>query len=169
MNSKKININLIAKGAVISALYVVLTLLTYPVSYGDLGIEFRLAEILVLLCFFNGTYIFPLTIGCFIANLFGSMGIIDAVFGSIATFLSCYCISKSKNIFLASIFPVVFNAIIVGFELYFIIDLPLVLSMIGVAIGEVVVVTIVGCPIFLILKKRKFFTELVEMNQNKFD
>lgn len=165
----KMNIDVIAKGAVISALYVVLTLLTYPVSYGDIGIEFRLAEILVLLCFFNSSYIIPLTIGCFIANLFGSMGIIDALFGSVATFLSCFCISKSKNIFVASIFPVIFNAVIVGLELYFILDLPLIFSMIGVAIGEVVVVTIVGCPIFLMLKKRKFFAELIEISKDKFD
>lgn len=169
MRKKYFNIDVIAKGAVISALYVVLTLLTYPVSYGDLGIEFRLAEILVLLCFFNGTYIVPLTIGCFIANLFGSMGIIDAVFGSIATFLSCYCISKTKNIFVASIFPIFFNAVIIGLELHFILDLPLVISMIGVAIGELAVVLVIGCPVFLMLKKRKFFTELIEMNKNKFD
>lgn len=169
MKKNKINVEMIAKGAVISALYVVLTLLTYPVSYGEIGIEFRLAEILVLLCFFNSSYTIPLTIGCLIANLFSTLGPIDALFGSVATFLSCYCISKSKNIFIASIFPVVFNAIIVGLELYFILDLPLIFSMIGVAIGEIVVVTIVGCPIFLMLKKRKFFTELIEMNKNKFD
>ena len=167
--NKKINIDKIAKGAVITALYVVLTFITYPVSYGELGIEFRIAEILVLLCFFNSSYIIPLTIGCFIANFFGTIGIVDAIFGSIATFLSCYLISKTKNIFLSALFPVIFNGIIVGLELHLIFDLPLVISIVGVAIGEIVVVLLIGCPVFLMLKKRKFFAELIEMKMDKFD
>ena len=154
---KKINIDVIAKGAVITALYVVLTFITYPVSYGELGIEFRIAEILVLLCFFNSSYIVPLTVGCFIANFFGTMGIIDAIFGSFATFISCYCISKTKNIFISAIFPMIFNGVIIGLELYLILDLPFIISLLGVAIGELVVVMGIGCPIFLMLKKRKFF------------
>ena len=97
MRKNKFNVEIIAKGAVITALYVVLTFITYPVSYGELGIEFRIAEILVLLCFFNNSYIIPLTIGCFIANFFGALGIVDAIFGSLATFLSCYFISKSNK------------------------------------------------------------------------
>ena len=167
--NKKINIDKIAKGAVITALYVLLTFITYPVSYGELGIEFRIAEILVLLCFFNSSYIIPLTIGCFIANFFGTIGIVDAIFGSIATFLSCYLISKTKNIFLSALFPVIFNGIIVGLELHLIFDLPLVISIVGVAIGEIVVVLLIGCPVFLMLKKRKFFAELIEMKMDKFD
>ena len=40
MSKNKINVEKIAKGAVIAALYVVLTLLTYPVSYGDIVLKF---------------------------------------------------------------------------------------------------------------------------------
>ncbi len=169
MKNKKFSMDTLAKGAVIAALYIVLTLITYPVSYGDLGIEFRIAEILVLLCFFNKSYVLSLTIGCFIANLFGTMGLIDAIFGALATFLSCYLITKSKNIFIAAIFPIIINSLIIGVELYFVLDLPFIIGMLSVAIGELVIVMIIGCPVFLMLKKRKFFTELIEMDIDEFD
>lgn len=161
MRKSSWNVKTMARVAIITAMYVVLTFITYPVSYGELGIEFRISEILVLLCFFNSKYIISLTVGCFIANSFGSMGLIDSVFGSIATLLSCICISKSKNIFVSSIYPVFFNSIIVGVELYAILELPLIISMIGVGIGEFVVVTIIGCPLFYFLSKRKDFQELI--------
>ena len=161
MEKKSLNVKAMARIAIVAAIYVVLTFITYPVSYGDLGIEFRISEILVLLCFFNSEYIISLVIGCFIANSFGSMGLIDSIFGSIATLLSCVCISKTKNIFISSIYPVIFNSIIVGLELYYILELPLILSMIGVGIGVFVVVTIIGCPLFYYLNKRKDFNNFI--------
>ena len=147
--------------AIVAALYVALTYVVYPLSYGNLGIEFRVAEILVLLCFFNSEYIISLSIGCFIANILGPMGIIDAVFGTIATLLSCVCIAKSKNIFISSIYPIVFNAVIIGLELYYFYQIPLVFAMLGVAIGEFVVITLIGCPLFYLLKKRDDFLEII--------
>ena len=151
----------IVLSAVIAGLYVALTFLTYPVSYGDLGIELRISEILVLLCFFNADFIASLAIGCFIANFFGPMGIIDAIFGSFATILSCICISKSKNIFVASIFPIVFNGLIVVVELCFMFEIPIVYAILGVAIGEIISVTCIGCPVMLLLKKNKTFNDLL--------
>ena len=162
-NSKRIK--KIARISLFAGLYIVLTFLTYPVSYGNLGIEFRISEVLVLLCFFNSEYIIALTIGCFFSNLFGTVGIIDALFGTFATFISCYCIYKSKNIFVGSLFPVIFNGIIVGTMLYFIYSIPIIFAMIGVAIGEFLVVSVIGCPLMLLLKKNKEVVSLLELTE----
>ena len=50
----KITTKDIAFTAIIAALYAVLTLVTYPISF--LGIQFRLSEILIILTFFNRSY-----------------------------------------------------------------------------------------------------------------
>lgn len=165
MKTKKLN--LIIKNALIASLYVVLTLVTYPVSYGNLGIEFRLSEIMILICFLDKRYVVGLTTGCFVANLFGTMGIIDAVIGSFATLLSCICIIKVKNIFIASFFPVIFNALIIGAELYFIYEIPFFIAALGVAIGELVIVSIIGCPVFIYLKSNKSFMDFLSIENKK--
>ncbi len=161
---KRSRIQQIVRLAIITALYVVLTIVFSFMSYGD--IQFRIAEILILLCFFKKDYGIALILGCAIANFFSPLGIIDVIFGTIATALSVLCIMKSKKLFIASIFPVIFNGIIIGLELYYILDLPLFLSMASVALGEAVVVMLLGNLIFFKLKKNANFLELIEANQN---
>lgn len=153
----------IARLAIICALYVALTYAFSFMAYGD--IQFRIAEILVLLCFFRKDYIISLTLGCLIANLLSPMGLYDVIFGTIATILSCLCICFLKNIFLCIAPPVIFNGVIVGLELHYILDLPFVPSMISVAIGEAAVL-VVGAIIFFFLKKNKMFMKMIFANQN---
>ena len=66
-----------------------------------------------------------------------------------------------KKKFIASFAPAVFNGIIIGLELYFVIDSPLILSIIGVAIGELVVVVILGNVIFHYIEKDKKLMEVI--------
>ena len=73
--------NRLVRGAVIAALYAMLTL-TIP-AYGAL--QFRLSEVMTLLAYFDPFYIIPLTIGCAIANIASPFGIIDVIFGSLAS------------------------------------------------------------------------------------
>ena len=56
----------IVRLAIIAGLYVALTWATLPLSYGL--IQFRVSEILLLLCFYRKDYIYSLVLGCFIAN-----------------------------------------------------------------------------------------------------
>jgi uncharacterized membrane protein len=133
-------------------------------SYGN--IQFRIAEILILLCFFKKDYGIALILGCAIANFFSPLGIIDVIFGTLATAISVLFVMKSKNLMIASLFPVIFNGIIVGLELYYVLSFPLLLSMASVAIGEAVVVMVLGNLIFFKLKKNANFLELIEANQN---
>lgn len=110
----------LARAAVVAALYVILTL-TPPfsaISYGP--VQFRIAECLCVLAFFYGEAVIGLTVGCFIANIFGN-GILDMALGTSATLLACsisyFLAKKIKNdvlrFLVCAIFPIVINAFIV--------------------------------------------------------
>lgn len=58
---KKNNIKFIAESAIIAALYVALTWIFSPISYGP--IQFRISEILVLLVVLNPKYALSLILG----------------------------------------------------------------------------------------------------------
>lgn len=157
----KLSTKQLAKVGIIAALYVVLTVGLAPLSYGN--IQFRISEVLTLFAFIDPFYIPGLVIGCVISNLFSPLGIIDVVVGSFATFLSLYSMTKTKNIFVASLFPVVFNGVLVGLELNYLFGLPLLLTMMQVAIGEFVVVTICGVAIFKIIMSNKHVMRSLEV------
>ena len=159
----KINTRVIVSNSMVAALYVVLTLITYPFSF--LGIQFRIAEFLVLLCFFRKDYAIGLVIGCAIANLASSIGVVDVGFGSLATLIACLGIMFSKRLAIAIIFPIVSNAFIVGFELYMFLGEPFWLSTAQVAIGETAVM-IVSYIFYMIMRKRPTFYELINAKQN---
>ena len=82
---RKIDIRFIATSAIVAALYVALTWLLAPISYGS--IQFRISEILILLVFFNPKYALPIVLGTFISNTTSSLGWYDMVFGTAATLL----------------------------------------------------------------------------------
>lgn len=146
--------NNLVKAALIAAIYAVLTIILAPISYGP--IQFRISEILVLLAFINPTYIIGLTLGCLLSNIFGGYGLPDIIFGTLATFLSVSAISLTAkymkdnmiSLIIASLWPTIFNAIIIGWMLSVVIELPMLLTMIQVGVGEFVVVTLVGVPVF---------------------
>ncbi|CEO33040.1 QueT transporter family protein [Paraclostridium sordellii] len=146
--------------SLVAAIYAVLTLVLGAISYGP--IQFRIAEIMVLLAFIKKDYIWGLTIGCFLANVIGPYGVPDIVFGTTATFLSVYAIyltgkvmkGKKYAILIASIWPTLINAVIIGFMLNIFAGMPLILSMIQVGFGEFVVITIIGVPVYKIIGKK---------------
>lgn len=158
----------LVKTALIAAIYAALTISLAPISYGPL--QFRISEILVLFAFIDPIYIVGLTLGCFLANLFGGIGIMDLVFGTIATFLSVSTISltakfikhRLTSLIISSLWPTIFNGIIIGWMLNYVLGVPLILTMLQVAIGEFVVVTLIGVPIFKIITdkyKNRLVTE----------
>ncbi len=150
----------LTRGALIAACYVVVTLLTASFAYKD--IQFRIAEMLMLLCFYKKDYILPLALGCAIANLFSPMVLTDIFFGTFATFLAAICMWKCKNIYIAASFPVIFNAVIVGAELRIMFDMPFLISALSVGAGELAVMA-VGVILFkTVLEKRDIFRKIFE-------
>lgn len=158
MNNNEL-VSKLVKNAIVAALYMVLTLAIAPIAYGD--VQFRVSEIMLLLMLINSTYAPGLILGCMLANLFSPLGIIDVFVGTSATALAVFFMSKTKNQIIASLWPTLFNGIIVGLELYFVFDLPIIMSMVSVAIGEFVVVTCIGLPIFKMIMANKQVVNLL--------
>ena len=156
-------VRIIAANAVIAALYVAFTLASYPLSFDQ--IQFRISEILVLLCFFRKDFIFGLTAGCAIANCFSTLGPIDIAFGTAATFIACLGITFSRHLIVAIWFPVISNAFLVAWELNIVFDTPYWASVAWVALGEFTVM-VVGYIIFMIFRKNTKFHSIIRSTQN---
>ena len=138
--------------AVIGALYAALTLLLAPISYGP--IQLRLSEALTLLPMVLPQAVPGLFVGCLIANLYTGM-LTDIIFGSLATLIAAigtYLLRKKP--LLAAACPVVSNGLIVGLTLALSFHLPLLLTMLEVAIGEIGAVA-VGMVILSGMKRAK--------------
>ncbi len=156
---KKYDVMMMSKVGIIAALYVALTLAFSPLSYG--GIQFRIAEVLVLLVLYKKEYSISLILGCFVSNLFSPLGWADIVFGTLATALSVIPMMFVKNKYIAALFPVIFNGLIVGAELYYVLELPFWLSTFEVAVGEFVVIYIVGIALFNGIEQNKEFMNIL--------
>lgn len=152
----------LVKTAMVAAVYGALTWFIAPISYGP--VQFRLTEIMVLLAFIDDGYVPGLVLGCIIANLFSSLGITDVVFGSAATLIAVFLVSKTKNLLVSTLWPSIINGIIIGLELKFVSKLPFFLSAGEVALGEFVVVTIIGYPIFRVLLKNKKLMDILKFD-----
>ena len=138
--------------AVIAALYAAMTLLLAPISYGP--IQLRLSEAMTLLPMLLPQAIPGLFVGCLIANLYTGM-LTDIIFGSLATLLAAigtYALRKKPA--LAAACPVVANGVIVGLVLALSFNLPVALTMLDVAIGEVGAV-LLGMLILAALKRAR--------------
>lgn len=148
------NVKVIAMNAMIACVYAVLTIACSGISYG--GIQFRISEILVFLAFYNKGYIPGLIVGCFLANLASPLGLADICFGTLATTIACLGIYQIKNIYLAGSFGAIVNGLIVGAELYFVLDLPFMINAFYVFIGEFAVL-IIGAYLFQLLERKDVF------------
>lgn len=166
----------ISFAAATAALYAGLTMALAPISYGLL--QFRISEVLCVLPFFFPEASAGLFIGCIISNLLSAYGILDIVFGSLATLLASlltmYIGKKSRggigSKVLACLPPVVFNAVIVG----------AVIAVSSVPVGsfwaafwvyalqigteELVVMAVLGLPALIYLPRLGFFKKLCSQN-----
>ncbi len=151
---KKEQFNYWTRAAMIGAIYAVLTVLFAPISYGM--IQVRIAEMLMVLPYFTKAAIPGLFVGCLIANVFGGHGLLDIVFGSLATLISAYIVSKIDNRYLVPLPPVIINAVIVGMVLSVVLELPFYLTAAWVGAGQVVACYGLGLPLLLFLEKRRY-------------
>ena len=130
--------------AVLAALYVALCYLFASVSYGP--IQFRIAEILLILAIYNKKYCIPVILGTFIAN--GLMfGWVDMLVGTFATVLALAVIILAKNDAVKKIIAApaaaAINGAVIGLMLFYLIPEDfgaLWFIMLTVAVGEFAVV-----------------------------
>lgn len=167
MNKKKIIV--MAHGAMIAAIYAAATYLcaVFAIAYGN--IQFRLSEALTILSVFTPAAIPGLAVGCIIGNLSSPFGVWDIVFGSLATLLAAITARALRNIkfkgfpSLSLIMPVIFNGLIVGAELTFLLPTDkaklatFVIYALEVAAGELAVCIAGGIPLFYAVRKAGIF------------
>lgn len=158
MNTKKLT-----KAGIVIALYVVLTYGFSSLSYGPL--QFRISEVLTLLAFIDPFYVLPLVLGNALANLGSPFGIIDVVYGSFLSFLALYSMSKTKNIYIASLWPAVFNALI-GLEIYLLSENPVNFFIVAgqIALSEFIIVSLIGVPLFKLIGRNDYIMEMLKDN-----
>ena len=129
----------IAQGAAIAALYVVLTVIFAPISFGEMQV--RIAEALCILPLFTPAAIPGLFIGCLLGNLLGGAIVWDVIFGSLATLIGAaggHLLRKNR--WLVPLPTVLSNALIVPFVLRYGygVVLPIPLMMVYVSVGEII-------------------------------
>ena len=151
----------LSQGAIIAAMYVALTLIFAPISYG--AVQVRIAEALTILPLFTPAAIPGLFIGCIIANGIGGGILLDVVFGSLATLIGAaggYLLRFNR--WLVPIPTIVANSVIIPFVLKYGygIDLPLWMLMIYLAIGEIIGCYLLGELLATGILKRKSLTDL---------
>lgn len=151
------NISLIG---VTAALYIAITHILTPISFGPL--QLRFSEILVLLAVISPIYGIGVSMGVFIANLFGPFGLIDAVVGTSSTILAVILISKTKNLLISTFWPTITAALFVGPMLSHIYEeWPVMSAIMTVGAGQFVVLTCLGYPVLkLILRDKRLYSML---------
>ena len=110
----------VAQGAIIAALYVVLTYFIAAIGLANGAIQFRISEALCILPIFTPAAIPGVTIGCLISNIITGCSIFDIIFGTLATLIGAfgtYFLRKTK--FISTLPPVLSNMIIIPLLLKF--------------------------------------------------
>lgn len=152
---KNKNVLFTTQAAMIAAIYVVLTIVFAPFSFGE--VQVRIAESLTILPLFTPAAIPGLFIGCLVGNILGGAVLPDIIFGSLATLIGAVFTYKLRNYHpaLAPIPPIVSNTIIVPLILKYAygILLPIPLMMLSVSIGEVIGCGVIGLILYAALHK----------------
>ena len=148
------NLTYLVHGAVIAAIYVVLTLNFMPISYGP--IQFRISEALCVLPYFTPAAVPGLFAGCLLSNLFCGAAALDVIFGSLATLIGAvgsYLLRKNR--YLVSVPPILSNMVIIPWvlRLGYGSDAMIWFSTITVGIGEFLAIGVLGQFLLTVLLK----------------
>lgn len=159
----------LAQAGLIAAMYAALTLLLPAPSFG-IG-QCRISEMLTILAVFTPSAIPGLAVGCLVSNLVGlgmganPAGAWDLLFGPLATLAAALLTWRLRNLrvkgvpVLASLPPVVINAVVVGLELTLVSPVftpqVLAINMLSVGIGQLLACTVCGLLLHAALERSR--------------
>lgn len=147
----------IAQGAVIAALYVVLTVVFAPISFGP--VQLRVAEALCIMPLFTSAAVPGLFIGCLIGNIIGGGIVVDVIVGSLATLIGAWIGRMLRNNrWLVPVPAILSNTILIPFVLYYgygFTDTVIPVLALQIFIGEVGGCFVLGELLATALLKRK--------------
>lgn len=143
------------QAAMIAALYVVLTFIANAFGLANYAVQVRFSEALTILPYFTPAAIPGLFIGCLLSNVLTGCALPDIIFGSLATLIGAIFTYKLRaHKWLASIPPIIANAVIVPFVLLYAYGVrPLWFSFVTVTAGEIISCGVLGMLLLLTLEK----------------
>ena len=144
-----------AYGAVIAAIYTVLTLVFAPISFGP--VQFRIAEALCILPFFTPAAV-PACLSVACCPTCSAEAPLDIVFGDLATLIGAagsYGLRGNK--WLVCLPPIAANTAIIPWVLRFAYGSPdlIPVAMVTVGIGEILAIGVLGNILLLALERYK--------------
>ena len=153
---KKFGVRELVQGAIIAAIYALLTIFLAPISSGL--IQCRVSEAMCVLPYFTFSAVPGLFIGCLIANLLTGAVAYDVIFGSLATLIAAYLTYALRNRvpkYLAPMPSVVVNALVVGWLLTSVYQVGVSFWVAAgyVAIGQAIACFVLGLPLMTLLER----------------
>ncbi|MHA1410482.1 MAG: QueT transporter family protein [Candidatus Odinarchaeia archaeon] len=162
----------IALTGLFTAVYAAGVIFLAPISFSI--VQVRVIDCLIpLSAVFGLPMIFGVTAGNIVANIYGGLGIIDIVGGTIANLLAAFLIYfLSRNyltanepvnwvkLFLINVLGAVVIAVIVGGYLSLLFYIPIEFSVLSIFIGSLVSMAILGTAIEIILIKQNIRQQL---------
>ena len=153
----------VARGAIIAALYVVMTMLASAVGLSSGVIQFRISETLCVMAVFLPEAVPGLFIGCLISNLMVPGVVIwDIIFGSAATLLGAIGARlmrklPEKLMWLSTLPTIMSNMLIVPLVLIYAYGVPdsYGFLLLTVGIGEIACAGFGGTGLYYLLKRTK--------------
>lgn len=145
----------LVQAAMIAAVYVVLTFVFAPFSFGE--VQIRISEALTILPVLTPAAVPGLFVGCLLGNFLGGALLPDVIFGSLATLTGAVFtrLLRRRSRFLAPVPPILANLLIVPFVLRYAygILLPIPVLMLTVGAGEVISCGVLGLLLLAVLRK----------------
>jgi uncharacterized membrane protein len=153
----------ITLASLFSALYAIGVILLAPISF--LPFQIRVADALIpFSILFGMPVVLGVTLGNIIANIYGGLGVIDVIGGSVANFIAAYVgwkigSKKFKGSWVtATIAQNIIVSSIVGSYLAMLFSVPLEVGFLGVLLGSIVSMNILGYTLILTIKKLGVWT-----------
>ncbi len=150
---------LLAQGAMLAALYAVLTHMQNLLLPGSASwaVQFRASEALCVLAYFTPAAVPGLTLGCLLFNLTaGSALPLDFLVGGLATALATGGMRLLRRWPVpAVLLPALCNGVLIGWELSVHMGGGFWLNAGYVALGEAAVLLILGLPLYWALRARR--------------
>ncbi len=158
----------LAVNATVAALYTIMSYFSgiFGLAYGP--IQCRFSEALCVLPFFFPYTAWGLFVGCFISNLMSAFGVIDIVFGSLATLTAGLLTARVRHKALAPLPPVLINAVVIGAVIaYSTMGMGegfmamFLMNALSVGVGQAIACYGLGTLMLNVIPKSKFFREMI--------
>ena len=122
--------------------------------------QLRVSEALTVLPYYTTVAVPGLFVGCLLANLISSYGLLDIVFGSLATLVAAALTTRIKRRWLVPLPSVLINAVVIGAVIAYSSvgtpdEGPFLLFAAQVGLGQLLSCYGLGMPLMLVLDRLK--------------